>query len=117
MITVLLGFKSVSDRWHTSLFANSIETLGNLIQVSIPNDLAGQATVHKDRWFTVWAGNCGWVAKLQVVSGVIDGNCDHPSNSGKDGEVGELIRPHSTCHNHALVVAVGTRNSLTSLVE
>lgn len=68
-------------------------------QVSIPIDLAGQATVHKDRW--VWAGNKGWVAKLQVVSGVIDGNCDHPSNSGKDGEVGELIRPHST--NQSLV--------------
>jgi hypothetical protein len=108
MITVFLGFKSVSDRWHTSLFTNSIETLGNLIQTSTLDDLAGPATVHEDR---VWAPNKGFDA--------VDGSCDHPSNSGKDGKVDELNRPRGTCHDHALVVAVGTRKLLTnqSLVE
>ena len=113
----MLGFKSVSDRWHTSLFTNSIETLGNLIKASIFSELADQATVHKGRWD--WAGNEGRVAELRVDSDFIDGNCDHPSNSGKDGEVDELNRPHGTCHSHALVVAVGTRKLLTdhSLLE
>lgn len=108
MITVLLIFKSVSDRWYTSLFTNSIETLGNFIQTSIPNDLAGPAIAHKDR---VWAPNKGFDA--------IDGSCDYPSNSGKDGKVDESNEPHGTCHNHALVVAIGTRKLLTSpsLVE
>ncbi|KAG1728697.1 hypothetical protein EDD22DRAFT_853238 [Suillus occidentalis] len=107
-ITVLPGFKSDSDRWHTSLFTTPIETLGNLIQTSTLDDLASPATFHKDR---VWAVNEGFDA--------INGNCDHPSNSGKDGEADELNRPHGTCHNHALVAAVGTRKLLTnqSLVE
>lgn len=62
MITGLLGFKSVSDRWHTSLLTNSMETLGNLIQASIHRDRADPATVHKDRW--LWAENKGFVANL-----------------------------------------------------
>ncbi|KAG2337736.1 WD40 repeat-like protein [Suillus weaverae] len=99
---------NVSDRWHASLFTNLMETLGNLIQTPTLNDLAGPAIAHKDR---VWAENKGFDA--------IDGNCHHPGNSGKDGKVDELNRPHGTCYNHALVVAVGTRKPLTkqSLVE
>jgi hypothetical protein len=47
-------------------------------------------------------------ANTQAGRGIIQfgGNCVHPSDSGKDGEVDELNRLHGTCHNPASVIAV-----------
>jgi hypothetical protein len=67
-----------------------------------------------DRCEPCSAGNTSRIAIAKADPVVIGGNCIDPGDSGKDGEVDELSKLHSICHNHALVTGLSTRKLPTN---